>query len=56
VILMTGHLSSAEETAGLKTGAFAYLLKPHPIPDLIATIRKAADEALSPQEKAYPGP
>ena len=42
VILMTGHLSVKEEESGRKTGAFAYLLKPHPIPELIALIQQAA--------------
>jgi DNA-binding response OmpR family regulator len=44
VILMTGHLSMTEETDGLKTGAFAYLLKPHPIPELVEMIRKAVGQ------------
>jgi DNA-binding response OmpR family regulator len=42
VILLTGHVSVAEESDGLKTGAFAYLLKPHPIPALINAIAAAA--------------
>lgn len=43
VILLTGHLSQTEEEAGLHGGAFAYLLKPHPIPDLERRIRQAAE-------------
>jgi DNA-binding response OmpR family regulator len=42
VILMTGHLSVQEEAHGLDGGAFAYLLKPHPIDDLVARIEAAA--------------
>ena len=42
VILMTGHLSVADETDGMKTGAVAYLLKPHPLPELVDMIQKAA--------------
>ncbi len=42
VIMLTGHLSHQEEEAGLNAGAFAYLLKPHPIPDLEQLIRQAA--------------
>ena len=42
VILMTGHLSVDEEENGRRTGAFAYLLKPHPIPELITLIQQAA--------------
>lgn len=42
VIMLTGHLSRQEESAGLSGGAFAYLLKPHPIPDLEQRIQEAA--------------
>ncbi len=42
VILLTGHVSSIEESDGLKTGAFAYLLKPHPISEIIDCIEAAA--------------
>lgn len=45
VIMLTGHLSRSEEEAGLSGGAFAYLLKPHPIPDLENRIRDAAQSA-----------
>lgn len=45
VIMLTGHLSRREEGAGLNGGAFAYLLKPHPIPDLEGRIREAAQLA-----------
>jgi DNA-binding NtrC family response regulator len=43
VILMTGHLSREDEEEGMKGGAFAYLIKPYPIADLMSVIRKAAD-------------
>lgn len=45
VLMLTGHLSRSEEEAGLSGGAFAYLLKPHPIPDLETRIREAAQSA-----------
>jgi len=47
VILMTGHLSVSDEADGLATGAFAYLLKPHPINDLVARVEAAAARARS---------
>ncbi len=59
VIMLTGHLSRSEEEAGLSGGAFAYLLKPHPLPDLERRIREAAqttrrrrqnDRAWAPKE------
>jgi DNA-binding response OmpR family regulator len=42
VVLLTGHLSEADEQDGLESGAFAYLLKPHPISELVAVIESAA--------------
>ncbi len=42
VILMTGHLSVNEEKSGREGGAFAYLLKPYPLPELIELIQQAA--------------
>lgn len=42
VIMLTGHLSPTEEQSGLATGAFAYLLKPHPVDALIQHIAAAA--------------
>ena len=42
VILLTGHASLSGESDGLRTGAFAYLLKPHPIQDIISCIEAAA--------------
>jgi DNA-binding response OmpR family regulator len=42
VILLTGHLSATEERDGLRSGAVAYLLKPHPIDDLVARLEAAA--------------
>ncbi len=44
VILLTGHYSSNEEEAILKKGAYAYLIKPYPIPDLINLITAAASD------------
>jgi DNA-binding response OmpR family regulator len=43
VVLLTGHLSEADEQDGLESGAFAYLLKPHPISELVAVIESAAN-------------
>ena len=42
VILLTGHVSATEESDGLKTGAFAYLIKPHPVQGIIDCIEAAA--------------
>jgi two-component system, OmpR family, response regulator len=42
VILLTGHLSSSEEQAGLKEGVFAYLFKPFPVLKLVSLIQEAA--------------
>lgn len=41
VILLTGHRSLVDEEDGLRTGASAYLLKPHPVVDLVARIEEA---------------
>ncbi len=51
VILMTGHVSTTEESDGLRTGAFAYLHKPHPIPDLVGCIEAAAARSRETREK-----
>jgi CheY-like chemotaxis protein len=44
VILLTGHYFSSEEEATLKQGAYAYLLKPCPILDLVNLINAAASD------------
>jgi DNA-binding NtrC family response regulator len=44
VILLTGHYFSTEEEATLKQGAYAYLLKPYPIMDLVNLIKAAASD------------
>ena len=44
VILLTGHYFSNEEEATLKQGAYAYLLKPYPIMDLVNLIKAAASD------------
>ncbi len=44
VILLTGHYFSTEEEATLKHGAYAYLLKPYPIMDLVNLIKEAASD------------
>jgi len=40
-ILLTGHYSLSEEEEIAKAGAFAYLLKPYPVSDLVALVGKA---------------
>jgi DNA-binding NtrC family response regulator len=42
VILLTGHGSAADVKAGMKEGAFDYLMKPIDIDELIEKIRDAA--------------
>ncbi len=42
VILLTGHFSLPDEEDTLKSGAFAYLLKPYPILKLVELIETAA--------------
>jgi two-component system, OmpR family, response regulator len=42
VILLTGHFSLPDEENSLKTGAFAYLLKPYPVLQLVELIENAA--------------
>ena len=44
VILLTGHYFSSEEETTLKEGAYAYLLKPCPILDLVNLITAAASD------------
>jgi CheY-like chemotaxis protein len=44
VILLTGHYFSTEEETSLKKGAYAYLLKPCPILDLVNLINAAASD------------
>ena len=45
VILMTGHPSREEEREAAALGAFAYLLKPHPVQDLVARIEEAVSRS-----------
>ncbi|MFZ2445663.1 MAG: response regulator [Syntrophobacteraceae bacterium] len=42
VILLTGHFSATDEDESLKSGAYAYLLKPYPILKLVDLIAAAA--------------
>ena len=44
VILLTGHYSSSKEEDTLKAGAYAYLLKPYPVLDLVKVIVAAASD------------
>lgn len=47
VILLTGHFSLPDEETTLKSGAFAYLLKPYPIMKLVELIENAAAQNVS---------
>jgi signal transduction histidine kinase len=42
VILLTGHASTESAAAAVRAGAFAYLVKPVPPPDLLLTVEQAA--------------
>lgn len=42
IILLTGHFSLPDEENTLKSGAYAYLLKPYPILKLVEFIETAA--------------
>ncbi len=46
VILLTGHFSLPDEENSLKSGAFAYLLKPYPILKLVELIESAAAQGI----------
>jgi signal transduction histidine kinase len=41
VILLTGHASTESAAAAVRAGAFAYLVKPTPSPDLLLTVEQA---------------
>jgi CheY-like chemotaxis protein len=43
VILLTGHISTIERDEGLAQGAFAYLLKPVNLEELLQAIRRATE-------------
>lgn len=45
VILLTGHGSSEDGQEGMDEGAFAYLIKPVNIEDLIETMTRAVEES-----------
>jgi two-component system OmpR family response regulator len=55
VILMTGDMSEGAEEAARGGGAFAYLLKPTPIPNLVAVLDAAIARARQPGGGASPG-
>jgi signal transduction histidine kinase len=42
VILLTGHASTESAANAVRAGAFAYLVKPTPPPDLLLTVEQAA--------------
>jgi DNA-binding NtrC family response regulator len=45
VILLTGHGSEEDGREGMRQGAFAYLLKPTNLQDLMESIKKAVEAA-----------
>ncbi len=47
VVLLTGHFSLPDEETTLKSGAFAYLLKPYPVLKLVQVIESAAAREMS---------
>ena len=52
VILITGQASPLDGVAGMKAGAFDYLVKPVEIEQLVAKIRQAFDKLVRQQEQA----
>ena len=52
VILITGQASAQDGVAGMKAGAFDYLVKPIEIEQLVAKIRQAFDKLVRMQEQA----
>ena len=51
VILLTGHASTADGVAGIKSGAFDYLTKPIEFDHLISKVRQAYDRILRREEQ-----
>ena len=51
VILLTGHASTADGVAGIKSGAFDYLTKPIEFDHLISTVQQAYDLILRREEQ-----
>jgi DNA-binding NtrC family response regulator len=47
VILLTGHFSLPDEENTIRSGAFAYLLKPYPVLKLVELIENAAAREMS---------
>jgi DNA-binding NtrC family response regulator len=52
VILLTGHPTVDTALEGVKAGAFAYLIKPAAVDDLVAMIRRAHEHRRSALEKS----
>lgn len=46
VIMLTGHVSVEFGIAGMQLGAFDYVMKPAPMPELLDKIRQAYDKKL----------
>ena len=51
VILLTGHASVESAAEAVRAGVWAYLIKPTPVPDLLATLDKAVRHVKAQQEK-----
>lgn len=46
VIMLTGHVSVEFGITGMRLGAFDYVMKPAPMPELLDKIRQAYDKKL----------
>jgi DNA-binding NtrC family response regulator len=47
VIMLTGHATVASAIQGMKLGAFAYVMKPVPLDELLEKIHKAHERKLT---------
>ena len=51
IILLTGHASTESAAAAVRAGAFAYLVKPAAIPDLVLAVEQAMRQVRLGEEK-----
>jgi two-component system sensor histidine kinase HydH len=51
IILLTGHASTESAAAAVRAGAFAYLVKPAAIPDLVLSVEQAMRQMRLAEEK-----
>jgi signal transduction histidine kinase len=51
IILLTGHASTESAAAAVRAGAFAYLVKPAAIPDLVLSVEQAIRHVRLAEEK-----